>query len=315
MGTQIIDATLREGNQAPGVRFSVAQSEQIAAHLATIGVDCIECGHPAASQLERDRLKAVCKLNLGIPSLGHARAQINDIKAVAECGAEWVGIFLGVNSISRQTRVRRSEGELIELIESAIRAAREMGLSVRYTLEDASRTPDELMTKAYATAVSAGATRLCVADTVGVLEPREVSQRVARVCEAYPDTTIEVHLHNDRGLALANALAAIDAGALWVSTSVNGLGERCGITDLAVLLANLHFRGDRLISNPGAIHELTQRVAEISKAPVEPWRPIVGASAFRHTAVLHVKAVQRDPTSYSWIDPPSLGRRAEPGNS
>jgi 2-isopropylmalate synthase len=164
------------------------------------------------------------------------------------------------------------------------------------------------MMQAYEAAIEAGANRLCIADTVGVLEPAQVTEKVRFLCRERPGVPVEVHLHDDRGLAIANALAAIDAGAVWVSTSVNGLGERCGITDLGVLLANLQHRGLRAISHPPALHNLSRMVAEFSGLAVAPRHPVVGAHAFVHTAALHVKAVSRDPNAYSWTDPLRLRR-------
>ena len=313
MTVRIIDATLREGVQTPGVRFTPMQTVQIARGLAVLGVDMIECGHPAVSEAERSRIRALTRLDLGTPVLSHARARVEDVAAVHGCGAGWVGIFLGVNRISRDARVLRPERELLDLIRTSVGHARALGLSVRYTLEDATRTPVDLMMKAYEAASETGADRLCIADTVGVLEPSEVAERVRSLRSAHPTIPVEVHSHNDRGLAIANALAAIDAGASWISTCVNGLGERCGITDLTVLLANLQHRGLRPLRDPDQLHRLSGMVAEFSSVPVEFTHPVVGANAFRHTAALHVQAVQRDPRSYSWTDPALLGCQVKVG--
>lgn len=308
---RIIDATLREGCQAPGVRFNSTQSVEIALALAELGIDIIECGHPAISADEMDRVRrVVAMLGPDRPVLTHARAHRDDVTAAAESGATWVGIFIGINELTRRARVpNRSVDQILGYISDSVSYARQCGLRVRYTVEDASRTEYSLVLPAFRTALSAGANRLCFADTVGVFEPKEIASRVTWLKENFPSVDLEVHLHDDRGLALANALAAIDAGADWVSTSVNGLGERAGITDLCLLLANLHYRGQRELMSGSALKSVSAQVAEYSGTSVDVRRPIVGRHAFTHTARLHVKAVLREENAYNWISPEVFGTR------
>lgn len=304
----LIDATLREGCQAQDVRFTTEQSVEIAVALACLGVNMIECGHPVVSRNEMERVYQVAKLGLRCPVLSHARARRDDVLAVAESGATWVGIFLGINEITRRARVpNRSVSQLINYIKDSVTYARKCGLRVRYTLEDASRTEYSLILQAFRAAVDAGANRLCLADTVGVLEPNEVSSYIRSLKEAFPGIELEVHFHNDRGLALANALAAIDAGVDWVSTSVNGLGERAGITDLCLLLANLHYRGQRQLVSGSTLRDVSTRVAAYSRTHVDSQRPVVGRNAFTHTSDLHIKAVLREAMSYNWIQAEIVG--------
>jgi 2-isopropylmalate synthase len=306
---RLIDATLREGAQAPGVAFDADASRAIATALARLGVDAVECGHPAKSETERARVRAVVDLGLPVPVLAHARAHARDIDAVKESGASWVGLFLGVNETSRRHRIPgRTLEELLAAIAEGVRYARAAGLAVRFTVEDASRTPLDELAAAYRVAAEAGAGRLCVADTVGVLDPPGAAALVAAVGGAFPGLPLEVHLHDDRGLALANALAAAEAGAQWVSCSVNGVGERCGIVDTALLLANLQFRAERTLADPALLQETSRLVARETGLAVHALHPVTGAHAFTHRARLHVLAMQRDPASYSWTDPAALGR-------
>jgi 2-isopropylmalate synthase len=307
---RLIDATLREGAQAPGVAFDVEASCAIASALARLGVDAVECGHPAQSEAERARVRAVVDLGLSVPVLAHARAHARDVDAVKDSGAAWVGLFLGVNETSRRHRIPgRTLEELLEVIAEAVRYARAAGLEVRFTVEDASRTPLDELVAAYRVAAEAGAGRLCVADTVGVLDPPGAAALVAAVGRALPGLPLEVHFHDDRGLALANALAAADAGATWVSCAVNGVGERCGIVDTAVLLANLQFRAQRTLADPALLQETSGLVARAAGLAVHALHPVTGAHAFTHRARLHVLAMERDPASYSWTEPASLGRK------
>ena len=306
----IIDTTLREGCQAPGITFDVRASTEIATLLVSVGVDTVECGHPAISETERRRIRAVRNvLNGSTTLLCHGRTTLSDVRAAAEVGADWVGIFLGINPLSLTARhgLGTRERALVRICE-VTEAAVQLGLRVRFTVEDASRTEPEDAIAAYQTAIDAGAQRICFADTVGILTPEETRHRVANLVRIFPDIPLEVHLHDDRGLALANALTALKAGASWISTSVNGLGERCGIVDLAALLANLDIAGYRSISSPALLQAVSRCVAAYARAPVDARRPIVGSHAFTHTARLHQRAMERDPRSYEWIDPSRIGR-------
>ncbi|MEK6303215.1 MAG: LeuA family protein [Acidobacteriota bacterium] len=312
---RIIDATLREGCQAPGVSFDAERSVEIARALSRLGVDAVECGHPAASASEMERVRRVAHLGLDCPVLTHARACVDDVNAAAESGAGWVGIFLGINEVTRRARVPgMSIAQILDRITAAIKQARGLGLRVRYTLEDSSRTDESLMIQAFRAAASAGADRICFADTVGIAEPDLIASRVRSVKSELPDTELELHLHDDRGLAMANALAALDAGADWISTSVNGLGERAGILDLCLLLSNLSHRGVRPLLAGTGLLDLSTRVAAYARAPVDHRRPVTGRDAFTHTARLHVKAVNRDESAYSWISPCVVGRQNATAN-
>jgi 2-isopropylmalate synthase len=307
-GPRIIDCTLREGAQAPEVSFTAEQTEEVVGLLVAAGVDMIECGHAAVSAEERTRIKAAVAAAGEVPVLVHARACRPDIDAVVATGASWVGLFLGVNEHTRRSRiVGASVEDLLGMLTDAVGYAVGRGLRVRMTVEDASRTEPELLERAYEAGLAAGASRICFADTVGALEPGEVGATVRRLRERFPAAEVEAHMHDDRGLAMANALAAVDAGARWVSCSVNGLGERSGITDLFVMLANLHARGTRPLGAVGPLRRAGEVVAAFSRSPVDPRRPVTGRHAFVHTSRLHKRAVEIDPMAYSWIEPAELG--------
>ncbi|EST38933.1 hypothetical protein N566_04780 [Streptomycetaceae bacterium MP113-05] len=312
---RVIDATLREGMQAEGGTFTVEQSVDVARGLIAAGVDMIECGHPAIGEAEKRRVAAVVEAVDGrAPVLSHARADVLDISAVAETGADWVGVFLGVNDISLSNRTPgRTQDEVLQLIEDTIGHARALGLKVRFTAEDSSRTDPALLAEAYSRAVKSGAERICLADTVGQLEPAGTAQLVEGLRAQEADIDVEVHLHDDRGLATANALAAVDAGANWISTSVNGLGERAGIVDLAGLLANLAHRGVRPLIEGTLLRDLSRRVGAYSRSAPDDRRPVVGANVFRHVSRLHVLAVERDPATYEWASPDDFGARRHLG--
>lgn len=306
---RIVDTTLREGGQAAGVRWTPGSSVAIARALAALGVDAIECGHPAVGEAERARIRAVLDAALAPRILCHARALEPDVDAVAEVGAPWVGLFLGLNDLSRIARVRKGLADLVRQIARVVGHAKSRGLAVRFTLEDASRTEDDERAAAYEAAASAGADRLGYADTAGAAEPAEVARGVEAIRRAHPSLPVEIHLHDDRGLALASALAAVDAGATWVSSSVNGLGERCGIVDTAAVLVNLAVRARRLWPDGEAIQAAADLVDSLSGSPRDARRPVTGAHAFTHVAKLHVRAMERDARAYAWIPAEKVGRR------
>lgn len=305
----VIDATLREGAQAPGVTFSVEHTTEIAEILMELGIDMVECGHPYVSMAEAKRVRAVVGVCGGRRVLAHARARIEDVESVKEAGAQWVGIFAGVNEISENVRFSAGSSPM-NLIGPAIRRAKEIGLKVRFSVEDASRTELQKLVAAYSLAVEAGADRVCFADTVGVMSPLDIPAIVRHLTACVPEVPLEAHFHDDRGLAMANALAALDGGASWISSSVNGLGERCGITDTITLLANLHFTCGRPLPRPAVMQHASRLVQGLARVPMDSMRPIVGRAAFTHTADLHKKAVSKDSHSYNWISPAAVGRQS-----
>jgi 2-isopropylmalate synthase len=305
---RLIDATLREGCQAPDVAFSLDDNLRIAAALLEVGADMIECGHPSASAFETERVAAIVGLVGRERVLTHARATVTDVAKAAAAGAGWVGIFAGVNPMTARTRILGVTPATVHAMATeAIAAAKERGLGVRFTVEDGSRTETALLLDTMGVAVDAGADRLCYADTVGGDEPAHVRERVAAIVDAFPGVAIELHLHDDRGLALANALAGIDAGAQWVSCSVNGLGERAGIVDTCALLANLHARGTRPLAGRMTLRRLSRTVELRSGSMVDARRPVTGRNVFVHTAGLHIRAIERDEMAYSWIAPAVVG--------
>lgn len=309
MKARIVDATLREGCQAPGVHFNIDQCVAIARMLDALGVDMIECSHPYRSELERLRLEALVRLGLRAPLIAHARARNEDILAVRDSGTPWVGIFCGINEISRNSRLSgRSSESVLDLVRRSVAYAKSLGLHVRYTVEDGSRTPLDLAIEALEAAVSEGADRVCYADTLGAMTPSNFGSSIRTIRSTLPCVDIEVHVHDDRGFAMSNAWMALESGANWVSASVNGIGERCGITDLASLLANLDLSGERAIEQADLLQRLSRYVAAITRSQPDVRRPVVGRNAFTHTAPLHAKAVGVMPSSYSVFDASRLGR-------
>lgn len=305
---RIVDTTLREGIQSSGVKLNISSSVEIATCLVKLGVDMIECGHPGVSESEIKRVKAVVKASAGIPVLAHSRARRDDIECVLSSDADWIGIFAGINSISKSIRVR-PEKPIMEVIKETISFARSNGLKVRFTVEDGSRTSSDTLIQAFKFAIDAGANRICIADTVGAMTTWDFESLVSQCLTELPGTDIEVHCHDDRGLAMANALVAARAGINWISSSVNGIGERCGITDTITLMSNLNSLGCRTSANGKLMQYTSQLVQSLTRTPMDRLRPATGENATSHVAKLHQRAVRANPMAYAWKDPSEIGRK------
>ncbi len=316
---RVLDSTLREGEQAPGVYFSPHTKLAIVDLLDEIGVDVIEAGHPRVSREIATVLESMGRRNLRATVGAHARSNEEDVRLALDCGAGFVGVFFCVSD-GRMSGVHGMEIEAcIDLIGGVIRRAREARpeIEIRYTPEDAVRSPFDNVLRASAAALEAGADIISVADTTGLMVPGtdncmfEYVSRLRRELESLGHKPeIAVHCHDDRGLALANALGAIRAGATLVDASVLGLGERAGIVDLAMLLSVLQEQGlgsYRLERLP----ELYELVAQQAQVPIPPTRPIVGANAFTHCAGVHTQAALSNPLHYQSLDPARFGRESE----
>ncbi|MEZ0388297.1 MAG: hypothetical protein ACAI34_14585, partial [Verrucomicrobium sp.] len=220
-----------------------------------------------------------------------------------------VGIFIGINPLSLQSRLNgRTYRETLHIISESVRLAKSLQLEVRLTVEDATRTDLPELLEAFQAAVDAGADRVCVADTVGCASPETIKVLVGAVTQRLP-VPVEIHTHNDRGLAVANVLAAVRAGARFISCSMLGIGERAGIADTAVVLSNLHFESWRKLADPGRLQELSREVELLTRTPHDPARPVTGKHVFHHTAHLHRAAAVRAAPSYCWLPPEELARQ------
>ena len=316
----ILDSTLREGEQTPGVYFDVHIKRAIAQLLAEIGVDVIEAGHPAVSPEIEKAVRQVAGLRLPARVGAHARSLDADVDLALECGVQFLGVFFCVSGERLSDRAW-GIAEASERIAQVIRRAkaRRPDLMVRYTPEDAVRSPFENVLTAASAACAAGADVISVADTTGFMipgTPRSMYDYVGRLREALGELGFEpviaVHCHNDRGLALANALDGYRAGAGIVDASVLGLGERAGIVDLATLLAVLAADfGEAGRWRLDLLPELYRLVADYAGVPVPAVFPVTGKNAFTHCAGVHTQAALRNPLHYQSLDPALVGRTSE----
>jgi len=306
---QILDTTLREGEQTPGVSFKISQKIQIVKLLNRFGVDYIEVGHPIVSKDIYSFIKKVSKLKLNSKIIAHSRLLKKDIDKVIELNIPWIGLFFDICEDHLEKKYGVNEKKALEMIADSISYAKKHKLNVRFTAEDASRTNFEFLIKVAKLIEKAEADRFSFADTVGVLHPAKVSDIFSRLSKEIK-IPIHGHFHNDFGLATANALQAFQSGASCVDVTVNGLGERCGISSLAEVTTSL----DELLNvknswNFKILNDISLYVEEISNIKYNDIRPITGKNAFTHNAGLHVSSVIKDGSLYEPTDPRKFNRK------
>lgn len=305
----ILDTTLREGSQTPNVKFTKIQKIKIAKLLDDFGVDIIEVGHPVISDYDKECVKAVANLKLKAETLAHARVMKEDIDAVIDCGTDWIKFFCGVNEFSLKYKLHKTKKEVAEMIIQSVKYAKKNNLKVIYSIEDATRTSLKDIIQIAKLVKKAGADVINLPDTTGIAKPEEYYNLILKVIKL-ADVTAEAHCHNDFGFALANAIAAYRAGAKIIDVTVNGIGERSGITSLVelCLVMKLHYKQ----KNNWKLEKLT-RISDVlvkfSGIKLDKLRPIIGENAFTHTAALHQKAAKKNPECYESINPTVVGRK------
>lgn len=317
---KILDSTLREGEQTPGVYFPIHVKIAIAEVLEEIGVDMIEAGHPAVTPQVKKAVAELSKRNFNVLIGAHSRSLKEDVELALECGVDFIGLFYCVSE-ERLNHYGKRLNEVIEQIGKVISYIREKSpeIVIRYTPEDTVRSPWKNVLSISAEAVRAGAQIISVADTTGYMVPgteRSMYDFVSKLKDElgklglFPE--IAVHCHNDRGLALANALDGFRAGADIIDASVMGLGERAGIVDLGSLLAVFSF--DFSIENNWNLKKLSylyRMVSNFSGIPVPVNFPVTGRYAFTHCAGVHTHAVLKNPVHYQSLSSEVFGRKPE----
>src|SRR3990170_4418437 len=277
---RIDDTTLRDGEQTAGVVFANAEKLRIAKMLSEIGVHQIEAGIPTMGGDEKEAIKAIVRMDLPTSILAWNRADVNDVKASLECGVSAVAISISSSDIHIQTKLMRDRAWVIESVKRSVDLAKKHNLYVSVNAEDASRADPEFLLEFARNAKECGADRMRFCDTVGALEPFETYRRIKALIDAV-GIEVEMHMHNDFGMATANSIAGILAGATWVNVTVNGLGERAGNASLEeVVLALKHIEGTDLGIDTRRFRELSEYVAQASSRPNPPFKPVVGSDLF-----------------------------------
>ena len=304
----VIESTLREGEQFEGCHFSLDDKLEIAAALDAFGVEYMELTTPLASPQSEATLRAVAGMKRRFRLLTHIRARMDEARLAVDCGVDGVDIYIGTSAYMRQFSHGRSLQEIIDSSGEIVSWLKSQGIETRFSTEDTFRSNLADVFTVYRAMDLAGVDRVGVADTVGIADPLRTHSLISSLRQAV-HCDIEFHGHDDSGCAVANAWCALQAGATHVDTTVLGIGERNGITALGSLVARIYTVDPQLVSKYDLplLRDIEKLVARRVGIDVPFNTPITGRTAFHHKAGVHTNAVLQNPTSYEAIDPADFG--------
>ncbi|MHB0741304.1 homocitrate synthase [Peptostreptococcus anaerobius] len=304
---KFVDTTLRDGEQTAGVVFANSEKIMIAEMLSDLGINQLEVGIPTMGGDEKDAIKQIVKKNLKSSIMAWNRAVVSDIEQSIDCGVDAVAISISVSDIHIQNKLKTSREWVIENMVKATEFAKKNGLYVSVNGEDASRADEDFLIEFIEAAKQAGADRFRFCDTVGVMDPFTIRNKIERI---YNKTKfdIEMHTHNDFGMATANAIGGVLGGANYVGVTVNGLGERAGNAALEeVLMSLIHVLKCHSNIDTRRFKELSEYVSRASGRELPAWKAIVGSNMFRHESGIHADGALKDPKNYEAFDPSEVG--------
>jgi isopropylmalate/homocitrate/citramalate synthase len=305
----IYDTTLRDGEQTPGVSFSLEQKVEIAKLLDEIGIHQIEAGFPVVSKEEERAVKAVANEGLNAEILALTRLKRCEIDLAIDCGVDMVLLFIAASELHRKYKLKCSFEELEARITEIVDYSKSHGLKTSFSIEDSTRSNWDIIERFFSAAIESGADRIGITDTVGCIHPEALTYLVKEVSKISP-VPISIHLHNDFGLALANAIAGVQAGAQAVSTTTNGIGERAGnvpLVEFVIAMKVLYGYDCRFKTE--RFQELCELVSKHSGISVPCNQPLVGQNIFSHESGIHVAAVLNNPATYECIPPELVGNQ------
>ncbi len=305
----IFDTTLRDGEQTPGVSLTPENKLQIAKQLDRLGVDIIEAGFPITSKGEIEAIRTIAKAGLNAEICGLARTSRKDIDAALDCNVDSIHTFIATSDLHLKHKLKMTREQVLEKAIDAVEYCRSHGIIVEFSAEDATRSDPAYLKQVFKAVCDAGANRIDIPDTVGVITPDKMFQLVADV-KTVVNVPISLHCHNDFGLAVANTLAGINAGARTAHVAVNGLGERAGnasLEELVMALYCLQRRKTRIRTE--LIYETSRLVSRITGIVIQPNKAIVGENAFGHESGIHTHGVLEMPLTYEPMAPELVGRK------
>jgi homocitrate synthase NifV len=304
---KIDDTTLRDGEQTAGVVFANEEKVHIAKMLDKVGVHQIEAGIPTMGGDEKEAIKSIVSLNLNCSILGWNRAVKSDIDDSLDCGVDAVAISISSSDIHIEHKLRKSREWVLESVKTAVDYAKGFNLYVSVNAEDASRSDMEFLLQFARTAKEVGADRLRYCDTLGILDPFETFMKVKTIIDII-GIDIEMHTHNDFGMAIANAIAGIKAGATYVNTTITGLGERAGNAAFEeFVMALKYLEGVDLGIDTHLFRDISEYVATASGRFIPAWKPIVGANLFVYESEIRASNVMKDPLTFELFGPEDVG--------
>lgn len=315
---RIFDTTLRDGEQSPGCSMNQQEKLRLAHQIDRLGVDIIEAGFPIASEGDFESVKAIAAVVRRPIIAGLARACQADIEraweALQDAAHPRIHVFLATSDIHLQYKLRITRDQCLAQARDAVRLAKSLCSDVEFSPEDATRTDPDFLCRVLEAVIEAGATTLNIPDTVGYTVPSEFGaliETIRKRVKGIEDVTISAHCHNDLGMAVANALTAVAAGARQVECTINGIGERAGNASLEEIVMAIRVRPDQYPYETGVVSEqifaASQMLSEITGVPVQPNKAITGRNAFAHEAGIHQDGMLKNPLTYEIMTPRSVG--------
>ena len=305
----IYDTTLRDGEQTPGVTITTDEKIVVADKLDKLGVDVIELGFPAASPGEQKTFKEAAKIGFNAQISGLARALPVDIDKAIDSDADYIHTFIGTSPLHRDYKLKMTKEQILEKAVSAVEYIKDHGITAEFSCEDATRTELDYLKEVFGAVQEAKVDKINVPDTVGVTIPIKMNQLISDLREVIT-VPISVHCHNDFGLAVANSLAAIEAGAKQAQCTINGLGERAGNASLEEIVMTLKkVYGINTNINTELLYNTSETVSRISGVKMPPNKAIIGENAFAHEAGIHVQGVLANSDTYEAFKPEEVGHK------
>lgn len=307
MAFKLVDTTLRDGEQTAGVVFANQEKLNIARMLDEVGVEQIEAGIPVMGGDEKEIIKKIVKSNLRASIMGWNRAVITDIQASLDCGVDAVAISISTSDIHIKDKLKSTREQVLSQMVTAVEYAKKEGMYISVNAEDASRTEDDFLFTFIKEAMAAGADRIRYCDTIGILNPMRTYNTIKSIRETF-GIDVEMHTHNDLGMATANAIAGVMAGATHVGVTVNGLGERAGNASLEEIImaakCSLDYTNEYDLMS---LKPLCEYVAIASDRKLSPWKAVVGDNIFSHESGIHADGAIKNPKTYELYSPEDVG--------